>query len=67
MCAKRGAVAVQCEALKMEWPGQNRPGHDVASLAQLVRETYSLIVRTTLEVGRSLTVGSFASFRIASS
>jgi len=30
-------------------------------------ERYSAMVRTTLEVGRSLTVGSFASFRIASS
>ena len=33
----------------------------------LVRGLYSLMVRTTLEVGRSLTVGSFASFRTASS
>jgi hypothetical protein len=65
MCAKRGAVAVQCEALKMEWPGPMGPAETWQSQPLIV--AYSLIVRTTLEVGRSLTVGSFASFRIASS
>jgi hypothetical protein len=65
MCAKRGAVAVQCEPLKIKWPGPMGPAETWQSQPLIV--AYSLIVRTTLEVGRSLTVGSFASFRIASS
>jgi hypothetical protein len=65
MCAKRGTVAVQCEALKMEWPGPMGPAEMWQSQPLIV--AYSLMVRTTLEVGRSLTVGSFASFRISSS